>query len=167
MYQTLRELRAPRRSARRRAARLSASTWKKNEPLRQLMRVRWNFWSAWKAARGHGLDRPATRCGNFRTVDDLDWLIHRQLYARQIARATARITRRSANTLGSPGFYRRIAAILFEHDIYFQSIARGLGRVLGVCESWTARFEYLRALRYASCAPCRAAIGCRSANARK
>jgi glycosyltransferase involved in cell wall biosynthesis len=45
------------------------------------------------------------------------------------------------------GAYRRIASILFEHDIYFQSIARGLGRSLGVGKM-TARFEYLRALRY-------------------
>ena len=75
--------------------------------------------------------------------DDLDWLIHRQIYTRQIDVLQLEYTP-LAQYIGA---YRRIAAILFEHDIYFQSIARGLGRVLGVGKV-TARFEYLRALRY-------------------
>jgi GT2 family glycosyltransferase len=75
--------------------------------------------------------------------DDLDWLIHRQLYTRHID-----VLQLEYTPLGQyVGAYRRIASILFEHDIYFQSIARGLGRVLGVGKM-KARFEYLRALRY-------------------
>ncbi len=74
---------------------------------------------------------------------DLDWLIHRQIYTRRID-----VLQLEYTPLGQYiGAYRRIAAILFEHDIYFQSIARGFGRVLGVGKL-TARFEYLRALRY-------------------
>jgi len=46
------------------------------------------------------------------------------------------------------GPYRRIASALFEHDIYFQSIARGLGFQASGLEQVKARFEYLRALRY-------------------
>jgi glycosyltransferase involved in cell wall biosynthesis len=37
---------------------------------------------------------------------------------------------------------------LFEHDIYFQSIARGLRHMLGLLDRTKAALEYLRALRY-------------------
>ena len=46
------------------------------------------------------------------------------------------------------GAYQRIASILFEHDIYFQSIGRGLASLTRTLEKISARFEYLRALRY-------------------
>src|SRR5262249_47884676 len=39
-------------------------------------------------------------------------------------------------------------SILFEHDIYFQSIGRSLEHLRGLVEKVAARFEYLRALRY-------------------
>jgi glycosyltransferase involved in cell wall biosynthesis len=44
--------------------------------------------------------------------------------------------------------YRRIVSVLFEHDIYFQSIGRGLEHNLGTLDKLKARVEYLRALRY-------------------
>jgi glycosyltransferase involved in cell wall biosynthesis len=44
--------------------------------------------------------------------------------------------------------YRRIVSALFEHDVYFQSVARGLGGASGSAGGLKARFEYLRALRY-------------------
>jgi GT2 family glycosyltransferase len=74
---------------------------------------------------------------------DLDWLIHRQLYTRRIDILQLEYTPLSQYK----GAYRRLASILFEHDIYFQSIARGLGRQSGTGKM-SARFEYLRALRY-------------------
>ena len=43
--------------------------------------------------------------------------------------------------------FDRVACVLFEHDVYFQSIARLLP-FLPSPESWRARYEYLRALRY-------------------
>src|SRR4030088_1358526 len=46
------------------------------------------------------------------------------------------------------GDYRRIVYALFEHDIYFQSIGRGLGHMVGTADEAKARIEYLRALRY-------------------
>jgi len=46
------------------------------------------------------------------------------------------------------GEFRRIATMLFEHDVYFQSIGRGLGHMVGVLDEAKARVEYLRALRY-------------------
>ena len=46
------------------------------------------------------------------------------------------------------GEFRRIATALFEHDVYFQSIGRGLGHMIGITSEVKARIEYLRALRY-------------------
>ena len=37
---------------------------------------------------------------------------------------------------------------LFEHDVYFQSVARNLAGSPGGRAAWKARYEYLRALRY-------------------
>src|SRR5204863_9403415 len=46
------------------------------------------------------------------------------------------------------GDYQRIVNAVFEHDIYFQSIGRGLGHMVGKVDEVKARIEYLRALRY-------------------
>lgn len=43
--------------------------------------------------------------------------------------------------------FERLACVLFEHDVYFQSVGRLLP-FLRSPESWKARYEYLRALRY-------------------
>ncbi|MBV8729963.1 MAG: glycosyltransferase, partial [Acidobacteriia bacterium] len=59
--------------------------------------------------------------------DDVEWLIHRQIYARQID--VVQIEYLSMAQYGGP--YRRIVTALFEHDIYFQSIARALGTFMG------------------------------------
>ena len=76
--------------------------------------------------------------------DDLEWRIHRQLYTRK-----ADVLQLEYTPLGQyAGAYRRIASVLFEHDIYFQSIGRGLEYLLGTLEKLSARFEYLRAIRY-------------------
>ena len=55
--------------------------------------------------------------------DDLEWLIHRQIYTRKIDVVQLEYTPLGQYTCD----YRRIPNILFEHDVYFQSIARGLG----------------------------------------
>ena len=44
--------------------------------------------------------------------------------------------------------FRRIANILFEHDVYFQSIARRLPFMANAMERLEARWEYLRSLRW-------------------
>jgi GT2 family glycosyltransferase len=76
--------------------------------------------------------------------EDLDWLIHRQLFTKK-----AHVLQLEYTPLGQyAGAYRRIATILFEHDVYFQSIARGLEHVTGAAGRLKARFEYLRALRF-------------------
>ena len=76
--------------------------------------------------------------------DDLEWLIHRQIFCRQIDVLQLEYTPLAQYR----GEYRRIATALFEHDIYFQSIGRGLGHMTGAVDEVKARFEYLRALRF-------------------
>jgi GT2 family glycosyltransferase/glycosyltransferase involved in cell wall biosynthesis len=75
---------------------------------------------------------------------DLEWLIHRQIYCKQIDLLQLEYTPMAQYR----GEFRRIATALFEHDVYFQSIGRGLGHMIGVFGEMKARFEYLRALRY-------------------
>jgi GT2 family glycosyltransferase len=77
-------------------------------------------------------------------IDDLDWLIHRQLYCRRIDVLQLEYTPMAQYR----GAYRRIAAALFEHDVYFQSVARALSGPFAQSGGLKARFEYLRALRY-------------------
>jgi len=76
--------------------------------------------------------------------DDLEWLIHRQIYTRRIDVVQLEYTAMAQYR----GSYRRIPCALFEHDVYFQSVARGLGHMVGTLDEWKARMEYLRALRY-------------------
>ncbi len=75
---------------------------------------------------------------------DLEWLIHRQIYCRQVDVVQLEYTAMAQYR----GEFRRIATALFEHDVYFQSIGRGLGHMIGVLDELKARIEYLRALRY-------------------
>jgi glycosyltransferase involved in cell wall biosynthesis len=75
---------------------------------------------------------------------DLEWLIHRQLYCRKIDVLQLEYTPMAQYR----GEFRRIATALFEHDVYFQSIGRGLEYSIGIGADLKARVEYLRALRY-------------------
>jgi GT2 family glycosyltransferase/glycosyltransferase involved in cell wall biosynthesis len=75
---------------------------------------------------------------------DLEWLIHRQLYRKQIDLLQLEYTAMAQYR----GHYHRIGTALFEHDIYFQSIGRGLGHMASAMDETRARIEYLRALRY-------------------
>ena len=74
----------------------------------------------------------------------LAWLIHRQIYLQRID-----VLQLEYTVLGQyAGRFRRIPSILFEHDVYFQSIARRLPFIKSPMERLQARWEYLRALRY-------------------
>jgi len=75
---------------------------------------------------------------------DLEWLIHRQIYLHHIDVVQLEYTVLAQYHCD----FRRIAVALFEHDIYFQSIGRGLGRMIGLSAEFKARGEYLRAIRY-------------------
>jgi len=77
-------------------------------------------------------------------IPDLAWLIHRQIYMRRID-----VLQLEYTMLGQyAGPFRRIPSILFEHDVYFQSIARRLPFMASWTERMQARWEYLRALRW-------------------
>jgi GT2 family glycosyltransferase/glycosyltransferase involved in cell wall biosynthesis len=75
---------------------------------------------------------------------ELEWLVHREMYLREIDIVQLEYTAMSQYA----GDYRQLACVLFEHDIYFQSIARGLGHMRGLLGTAKASYEYLRALRY-------------------
>ncbi len=75
---------------------------------------------------------------------DLEWLIHRQIYTRQIDVVQIEYTALAQYAMQ----FRQIACVLFEHDVYFQSISRQLPQMNGVLTKVKASFEYLRALRF-------------------
>ncbi|MBY0503620.1 MAG: glycosyltransferase [Bryobacteraceae bacterium] len=75
---------------------------------------------------------------------ELEWLIHRQIYLQRID-----VLQLEYTNLGQyAGEYQRLLNAVFEHDVYFQSIARGLRQPGGKFGKLPAAFEYLRALRF-------------------
>jgi len=75
---------------------------------------------------------------------DLATLIQQQIYLRAID-----VLQLEYMVLGQyAGRFQRIPSILFEHDVYFQSVGRRLPFISGVFPRIRARWEYLRALRY-------------------
>lgn len=74
---------------------------------------------------------------------ELEWLLHRQVYLHGIDVVQLEYTQMAQ--YAGPG--RRLVWALFEHDIYFQSIARAMTG-MGVIERLKAGFEYLRALHW-------------------
>lgn len=77
-------------------------------------------------------------------IPDLEWLIHRQILTQQIDAVQIEYT-----ALAQYGMtFRQIACFLFEHDVYFQSIARQLPKMHGPIQRLQAGYEYLRAFRY-------------------
>ena len=76
--------------------------------------------------------------------EDLEWLIHRQMYLKRIDLLQLEYTPMAQYR----GPYLQIPTALFEHDLYFQSVCRGLGHMRGAIDELKARMEYLRALHY-------------------
>ncbi len=74
---------------------------------------------------------------------ELEWVIQRTIYNEQIDVFQVEYTNMGQYGLG----FQRIAVCLFEHDIYFQSIARVLPSRPPL-KRLAATVEYLRALRY-------------------
>ena len=75
---------------------------------------------------------------------ELEWRLHRTMYLRKIDAVQLDYTHLAIYG----GEFRRIASFLFEHDIYFQSVGRGIGSAAGPGEKLRHAFEYLRALRF-------------------
>jgi GT2 family glycosyltransferase/glycosyltransferase involved in cell wall biosynthesis len=141
MYQTLRELSG---LAEVHVAGLLDFAWQEqdNLELRQFCAsAEWLVRPSGHARNGTPLEPYAVR--EFHN-EELEWLIHRQIYLRQID-----VVQLEYTVLAQYGCdFRRIAVALFEHDVYFQSIGRGLGHMAGLTAEMKARGEYLRALRY-------------------
>jgi len=74
---------------------------------------------------------------------ELEWLIHRQIYNKRVDVVQVEYT----NMGQYAGPYRQIVWALFEHDVYFQSVAR-IVKSMGVLGRMKGFMEYLRALRY-------------------
>jgi GT2 family glycosyltransferase len=75
---------------------------------------------------------------------DLEWLIHRQIYTQRIDVVQLEYT----NMGQYAAAFRQLTCILFEHDVYFQSIGRALAGARSPVWKLQAAFEYLRAMRY-------------------
>lgn len=75
---------------------------------------------------------------------DFAWRIQRTILLKRID-----VLQLEYTVLGQyAGQFQRIPSILFEHDIYFQSIARRLPFMNNAIDRIQARWEYLRSLRY-------------------
>lgn len=75
---------------------------------------------------------------------DFEWLLHRSLYLNRIDVLQIEYT----NMAQYAGDWKNIVVSHFEHDVYFQSIGRGLQQPGGTLRKASAGFEYLRAMRF-------------------
>ncbi len=75
---------------------------------------------------------------------DLAWHIHRQILTCGIDLVQLEYTALAQYAAD----FRRLACVLFEHDIYFQSVARTWKHVPGLVGKLKAGLEYFRALHY-------------------
>ncbi len=90
----------------------------------------------WSALLPHGARVFSSR--------DLAWRIHRTIFTEKIDVVQVEYTQLAVYAME----FRRVAMVLFEHDIYFQSVARLLGGMRSPVRWVQAAFEYLRALRF-------------------
>ena len=141
MYQTLREMS---RLAETHVVELLDWQWQAgaNEELREICVSA--EWMVRPGGADKGIGQLSPHAVREIADEDLEWLIHRQIYRKRIDVLQLEYTAMAQFGVG----FRRLAVALFEHDVYFQSIARGLGRGQGAAAGLKARFEYLRALRY-------------------
>ena len=101
-------------------------------------------WIIRPSGKPKGPGSPLPRAVREFANNDLNWLIHRQIYTKQIDVIQLEYLPMAQYGQG----YRRIVSAVFEHDIYFQSIGRGLEHSTGLLDKLKAQVEYLRALRY-------------------
>ncbi len=76
--------------------------------------------------------------------DEMRWRIHRKIFTDEID-----VLQLEYMPMGQYlGHFGQLACILFEHDVYFQSVGRILGRLPHAAEKIRALYEYMRALHY-------------------
>ena len=75
---------------------------------------------------------------------DLGWTLHRIMYVHRVD-----VVQLEYTMLGQyAGEYLHIPCMLFEHDVFFQSLARGIRREMRAGTRFEYFLEYLRALHY-------------------
>jgi GT2 family glycosyltransferase/glycosyltransferase involved in cell wall biosynthesis len=75
---------------------------------------------------------------------EFEWNLHKKIYQKQIDVLQLEYTQLA---IYGPEF-KRIGSFLFEHDIYFQSVWRGIAGETSSTMKWKRFYEYLRALRF-------------------
>ncbi len=75
---------------------------------------------------------------------DLAWRIHRTIFTEKIDVVQVDYTQLAIYAMA----FERIATVLFEHDVYFQSIARSWRQERSPVRLMKSMYEYLRALRF-------------------
>jgi GT2 family glycosyltransferase/glycosyltransferase involved in cell wall biosynthesis len=75
---------------------------------------------------------------------DLAWRLHRTIFTQKIDVVQIDYTQMAVYRMD----FRRVAQVLFEHDVYFQSVARQWRGMRSPVRLAKAGFEYLRALRF-------------------
>jgi GT2 family glycosyltransferase/glycosyltransferase involved in cell wall biosynthesis len=75
---------------------------------------------------------------------ELEWLIHRQIFLQSIDIVQLEYLPMAQYR----SEFRRVGQVLFEHDVYFQSIGRQLPHMRGTVRRTAAGYEYLRSIRY-------------------
>ncbi len=88
----------------------------------------------WGSARPHAVREFFNR--------DLEWLIHRQILLHEIDVLQIEYANMGQYALD----FRRIAACLFEHDVYFQTVGRQRNQASGWLRKARFSLEYLRAM---------------------
>lgn len=141
MYQTVRELS---KTADVHVVELLDYAWQEavNEELREFCASA--EWIVRPSGKANGMGSVLPYAVREFDNDDLDWIIHRQLYLKNADVLQLEYTPMAQYG----GHYRNIVTALFEHDVYFQSIVRGLEFTPRSIDKLKAQFEYLRALRY-------------------
>ena len=76
--------------------------------------------------------------------EELEWRLHRSLYLNEIDVLQLEYTQLAVYACD----FERIGTFLFEHDVYFQTVWRGMGGETSVVLRWKRFYEYLRALRF-------------------
>ena len=101
------------------------------------------FLIRWEPAR-KVLGSPVPHAVHEFDIPDLRYLIDKQIMLQKVD-----VLQLEYTVLGQYcGRFKQISSILFEHDVYFQSIARGLPFVKNPFKKIQHTWEYLRAIRY-------------------
>ena len=97
-----------------------------------------------RRGRSAGLSGLAPHAAREFLSDDFHWRLHRSIYVNEIDVVQLDYTQLA----GYAESFRRIATFLFEHDVYFQSVASGLRSIANPATKLLHSYEYLRALRF-------------------